>query len=185
MCMSHGGMRQKPFNIYEEDLRVPLVFSNPYLFPEARVSDSFTSLVDVLPTLANVAGADVTGIPFDGHDLQPILTDAKAKVRDELFFMYDDQHTAAGAFLQTAPQPNHIRCLRDERWKYGYYFDPISGAEAEYELYDLAADPYEMNNVANDEAYQEQKAALQIRLEKKMDQFQAHPADLPDIFGPK
>lgn len=35
-AMSHGGLRQKAFNVYEESLRVPLIFSNPHLFPEAR-----------------------------------------------------------------------------------------------------------------------------------------------------
>lgn len=32
--MPHGGMRQKNFKAYEEALRVPLVFSNPRLYPE-------------------------------------------------------------------------------------------------------------------------------------------------------
>ena len=32
MGLSHGGLRQKMFNAYEETIRVPLVFSNPLLF---------------------------------------------------------------------------------------------------------------------------------------------------------
>jgi arylsulfatase A-like enzyme len=28
---SHGGLRQKNFNFYEESIRVPLVYSNPHL----------------------------------------------------------------------------------------------------------------------------------------------------------
>ena len=35
MGLSHGGLRQKMFNAYEETIRVPLVFSNPLLFPQA------------------------------------------------------------------------------------------------------------------------------------------------------
>ncbi|WFR71656.1 hypothetical protein P9209_23125 [Prescottella defluvii] len=30
--MSHGGLRQKVFNAYEETLRVPMVISDPVLF---------------------------------------------------------------------------------------------------------------------------------------------------------
>ena len=34
MGLTHGGMRQKNFNFYEEATRVPLVYSNPKLFPK-------------------------------------------------------------------------------------------------------------------------------------------------------
>ena len=32
MGLSHGGLRQKTFNVYEETINVPLVISNPVLF---------------------------------------------------------------------------------------------------------------------------------------------------------
>ena len=51
MGLSHGGLRQKMFNAYEETIRVPLVFSNPLLFPAAVKTDAPASLVDLVPTL--------------------------------------------------------------------------------------------------------------------------------------
>jgi choline-sulfatase len=57
MGLSHGGLRQKMFNAYEETIRVPLVISNPLLFPRGAETDAPASLVDVLPTLLCVAGA--------------------------------------------------------------------------------------------------------------------------------
>jgi hypothetical protein len=36
MGTAHGGLRQKNFNFYEESTRVPLVYSNPRLFPRPR-----------------------------------------------------------------------------------------------------------------------------------------------------
>ena len=51
MGLSHGGLRQKMFNVYEETINVPLVVSNPVLFPRRRETDALASLVDVLPTL--------------------------------------------------------------------------------------------------------------------------------------
>ena len=136
------------------------------------------------PTLCTVAGVEPESkADFDGDDLTPILADPAKKIKDSIFFTYDDQHSAAGWVHQTAPQPNHIRCIRDDKWKYGLYFDP-SGAEAdEFELYDLTADPFEMNNVAGTAAYAEQQKILQTRLEAEMAKFNAHPAALPDIFG--
>jgi arylsulfatase A-like enzyme len=35
MGMAHGGLRQKNFNFYEESLRVPLIYSNPKLYPNS------------------------------------------------------------------------------------------------------------------------------------------------------
>ena len=61
MGLSHGGLRQKMFNAYEETIRVPLVFSNPLLFPRARETDALASLVDVLPTMLALAGAPASG----------------------------------------------------------------------------------------------------------------------------
>jgi len=183
MCMSHGGMRQKPFNIYDEVLRVPFVFSNPHLFKEAQESSSLVGLTDLVPTLATIAGADTKKLSFDGQDLTNILENPKTKVRDEILFTYDDQHTAAGAFLQTAPQPNHIRCVRNHEWKFAVYFDPNGVETNEYEMYDLKNDPLEMNNIANDANYSAQRALLEVRLDKLMNQYNAQPEDLPDIFG--
>ena len=36
MGLSHGGLRQKAFNAYEETIHIPLVVSNPVLFPKPR-----------------------------------------------------------------------------------------------------------------------------------------------------
>src|SRR3954447_1716738 len=50
MGLAHGGMRQKAFNAYDETLRVPLIVSNPLLFPRGAETAAFASLVDLVPT---------------------------------------------------------------------------------------------------------------------------------------
>ena len=57
MGLAHGGLRQKNFNFYEEATRVPLVYSNPKLFPKPAKTDALVSHVDFLPTLASLAAA--------------------------------------------------------------------------------------------------------------------------------
>ncbi|PTR37488.1 arylsulfatase A-like enzyme [Rhodococcus sp. OK611] len=156
MGLSHGGLRQKIFNAYEETLRVPLVISNPAMFPRPVQTDAMASLIDVVPTLATLAGADPAAWRFLGTDLMPVVADAAAHpdnptaaVQDSILFTYDDQNCATpdGQFIVT--QPNHIRCVRDTRWKYSAYFDPAGVASPQYELYDLVEDPLEMHNRAN------------------------------------
>ncbi len=57
MGLAHGGLRQKNFNFYEEATRVPLVYSNPKLFPKPHQTEALVSHVDFLPTLASLAAA--------------------------------------------------------------------------------------------------------------------------------
>ena len=79
MGLSHGGLRQKMFNAYEETINVPLVVSNPVLFPRRGAqTEALASLVDVLPTLLTLGGRDV---PRDlrGHDLTPVLAAAATR----------------------------------------------------------------------------------------------------------
>jgi choline-sulfatase len=170
MGLSHGGLRQKMFNAYEETIRVPMVVSNPVLFGAGGGVRTSTpaSTVDLVPTLLGLAGAPATGA-LDGRTLCGVLahharpeaaalsasgvdwsgvTDLKPEVsaRDHVLFTYDD-HQAATALQEVAGQPNRIRCVRDGRWKYAVYFDPTGGAATEFELYDLDADPLERHNL--------------------------------------
>ena len=146
--MSHGGLRQKMFNAYEESIRVPLVVSNPALFPDPRESDALVSLVDLVPTFLGLAGSAPGSGRFDGHDLGPLLRGEADHLRDAILFTYDD-HQAATAFQEVAGQPNRIRCVRDRRWKYAIYLDPAGAVPPEYELYDLESDPDEALNLAD------------------------------------
>jgi len=146
--LSHGGLRQKMFNTYEEALRVPLVVSSPDLFPQPRETDALVSLVDLVPTLLGLTGEPGDPERFDGIDLGPILSGAESSVRDAVLFTYDD-HQAGTAFQNVAGQPNRIRCVRDARWKYAIYFDPSGGEPPEYELYDLDTDPIEAVNLVD------------------------------------
>jgi choline-sulfatase len=146
--LSHGGLRQKMFNTYEEALRVPLTISNGSMLGSARESDALVSLVDIVPTLLGLTGSPAPPAEFDGVDLGPILSGSAESVRDAVLFTYDD-HQAGTAFQDVPGQPNRIRCVRDSRWKYAVYFDP-SGKEApEYELYDLETDPIEAVNLVD------------------------------------
>ena len=59
--MSHGRMRQKFYNVYRETLSVPLIVSNPRLYPQPQSTDALASLIDVVPTLAASAGTPGAG----------------------------------------------------------------------------------------------------------------------------
>ena len=57
MGMAHGGLRQKMFNVYEETMRVPILFSNPKMINSTGSPiklNQIIGLIDVLPTLAGL-----------------------------------------------------------------------------------------------------------------------------------
>lgn len=171
MGLSHGGLRQKAFNVYEETVRVPLVVSNPVLFPEPVQTPALASLIDILPTIATLTGA-VAPAGAQGHDLSPVLARHAQPGREELrssgavfdplsdhpapadsvqeliHFTYDD-HQAGTAMAEAPGQPNRVRCVLDGRGKYAEYLDPEGGEAPEYEMYDLERDPDERRNLVD------------------------------------
>jgi arylsulfatase A-like enzyme len=163
--MSHGGLRQKMFNTYEESIRVPFVISNPVLFPEPRQSDALVSLVDLVPTLLGLSGRPGDPERFDGIDLGPLVRAESAAVRDAVLFTYDD-HQAGTAFQNVSGQPNRIRCVRDSRWKYAVYLDPSGETPPEFELYDLETDPDEALNLVDKRTGRGRTRAAEQELER-------------------
>jgi len=197
MGLAHGGLRQKMFNVYEETIHVPLVVSNPVLFPCAQETASFACLADVVPTLVALAGAQPPE-HLDGTDLTPVLARAaatereavertgvdlgpvldhpspQATVSDAVRFTFDDD--AAGTFLpDTVPPPNHVRCVREERLKYATYVDPAGRASAQHELYDLHRDPLELNNLVDRDSGEARDRSYAADLER----MRARVADVP------
>ncbi len=170
MGLSHGGLRQKAFNAYEESINVPIVISNPILFGEPAETDALASLVDLLPTIATLAGADTDGAGLRGRDLSPVLArhadpgrealaaapvDLSAitehpspadSVQEAVHFTFDD-HQAGTATREAPGQPNRVRAVRTASHKYATYVDPARRAATEHELYDLVRDPDEARNL--------------------------------------
>lgn len=147
-----GGAHGLPYKgpaMYEELVRVPLVISWPGRIRSAR-SDALVSLIDLLPTLC-----DLTGVPapngVDGLSLRPVLDQRAGEVREMVFGEYYGK--------QSWRVP--IRMVRTARWKYVRY---LSYGE---ELYDLAADPGELRNLAREP----NAASERTRLARELDDW--------------
>ena len=170
MGLAHGGLRQKNFNFYEESLRVPLVFSNPKIFPRPRRSKALVSHVDLLPTLASLFDApSAARDDWQGVDYSRTVVNPSTKPpQDYIVFTYDDIQSgqANGPYL---PPPNHIVSIRETRWKLAEYFDVNGAVASEWEMYDLKTDPLETTNLANPgfQRSAEQERQLQ-RLRRKL-----------------
>jgi choline-sulfatase len=172
--MAHGRMRQKFYNVYRETLNVPLIVSNPLLYPRPQSTDSFASLIDIVPTLASVAGTpEPQQYHFKGRDLTPILVNPTASVQDVLHFTYeDDVFPVNGA--------DCIRAIVEPDWKYAVYYDPFTGAPTEYEMYDLKRDPLEMTNLAHGAHSTPASGVERARLHQRLSDVMKENGTTPD-----
>lgn len=142
MGLSHDTLRQKCFVTYEEVLRVPLVWSNPLLFPSARSTGALVSHVDFLPTLCALAGVPGWRAKgFQGVDYSELLLDPGAPPpQDHVLFTYDDIY--AGQSREDYPDgvalpPNRIQAIRTADFKYARYYDAAGVEPDQEEFYDL------------------------------------------------
>ena len=125
---------------YDEGIRVPFYVLGPNL-PADGQADHLVSTVDILPTLADLAGI----APFadiDGRSLTPILANTglpDAEWRDAVFA----ELKARGESWPWKSSPPSYTLMRTKKIKY------IEYETGEREYYDLARDPDEMDNRYN------------------------------------
>ncbi len=138
-------------SFFEHSARIPLVVSAPGRFASGR-SATLTSLLDIAPTLLDLAGIDLTATcdELDGHSVVPQLTGAA----DDGDRLVQGEYLGEGA---VAP----IFMLRRGNLKF-VHSEPDGS-----QLFDLAADPAELNNRAGDpamavtvEAFRDEMATL-------------------------
>ncbi|CAE7543666.1 GNS [Symbiodinium sp. CCMP2456] len=78
LTSDHGyalGQQARPsgkFNVYENDIRVPMLLRGPGIQHGARV-DAVSGIVDIAPTLVELAGGDPDIMELDGRSLVPLL----------------------------------------------------------------------------------------------------------------
>jgi iduronate 2-sulfatase len=120
-------------NCFEESARVPLIIAAPRIKPMGQpVSQRLVELVDVYPTLADLAGLKPPA-NLAGASLRPLLGTPDAP-RDR------------PAFTQVQRQGFPGHSVRTPRWRYTEW----DGGERGVELYDHNSDPAELKNIAAD-----------------------------------
>lgn len=148
LCGSHG-LIDKHYVMYDDVTRVPLLMRWPRgLTRPGRQNDAMViQALDLARTFCEVAGVAVPET-FQGRSLLPALADQPEASRQDVFSMYHGNQF--GFYTQ--------RMVRGPRWKY------VWNATAEDELYDLEADPGELQNRAAEPSCREVQQALRRRL---------------------
>ena len=134
-------------SLHEESVQVPMMIKVPGKKP--AVVNSFTELIDLYPTLADLAGLDYPKA-IQGKSLKPLLESPNKKVRDMAF---------------SVSQGGKSFLIRTDKWAYIQYNEDAS---AGMELFDMENDPKQFNNLADDPAYAKPLKEMQAKLAKKL-----------------
>lgn len=145
---------------FDQSYHLPLIVAGPGI-ARGRVVRAFTEAVDVTPTVLDLLGREVPP-QMDGMSLAPWLRgETPTAWRDAVHWEYD----LRGGWPAQAPPPLGLAlaecgmaAMRTEGWKYVHFagLPPL--------LYDLARDPGETRNLAEDPAH----AALRLQAAEAM-----------------
>lgn len=149
---------------HDASVRVPLVMAGPGVGDRSVVEEP-VSLVDLPPTLLDIAGVDVPDT-MEGTSVRPLTHSRQSDWKDSVYIQL-----ISGAELG--------RAIRTERWTYSVTAPDSDGLHehesdtyVERYLYDLDADPYQRENLAGREAYRDVADDLRERLRARAQEIE-------------
>jgi arylsulfatase A-like enzyme len=163
LCFTDHGLQfpRHMCNLSDHGIAVYLIIRGPGGFSGGLVVDQLVSLIDLVPTVYDLAGIEQPAF-VQGKSLRSLLQDEPANLHDHIF---------AEVNYHAAYEP--MRCIRSTRYKYIRRFDDreklvlanvddtpskafllgqawSQQAREQEMLYDLVFDPDEMHNVIDD-----------------------------------
>ncbi|MBX3423476.1 MAG: sulfatase [Pirellulaceae bacterium] len=151
---SHAGsaapLREGKGTAWEGGVRVPTVASWPGRIPSGAVCDEVAGTIDILPTLAELSGAELPRLPIDGRSIWPLLagTPGAASPHKAWYYYWDRELQAVRSGRWKLHFPHSYRTLKSpppEAGMPGQYAQKKCGLE----LYDLWQDISESRNLAD------------------------------------
>jgi arylsulfatase A-like enzyme len=126
-------------NLYDENIRIPLILRAPGRLPQGCVVGRQVSQVDIMPTIFEVLGVPMPG-PVAGRSLVPLAHDPGGDWLEEAY-----AETSPCGWQSLADDRRLIHCIRRPPWKLIRYHAP--GAGERFELVNLSDDPGECRDV--------------------------------------
>jgi arylsulfatase A-like enzyme len=133
-------------SLFERSARVPLIVAAPGKAGNGRRARTLAELVDLYPTLADLAGLPAPAY-LEGVSLAPVLAEPAKTVKD-------------AAFTQVRRGELNGYSVRTERWRFTAWDEGRQGEQ----LYDMASDPGETTNLASEPQWASTVADLRQRV---------------------
>jgi len=146
-----GGLKEGKGTVFEGGFRVPCIMKWPDVIPAGTVCNQIASSIDILPTVAEIAGTGLPDAKIDGISILPHMKgESEKSVRDEFFFFRGKQLYAVrkGNWKLVFPHTYNTN-VGSEVGKDGW---PGVMVRTTYEggLYDMRRDPGERYNMLED-----------------------------------
>ena len=156
-CTDNGAEQRRPWRgssgpwsgfyntVMEGGIRTPCIIRWPGRIPAGRVTNGIVHQVDIFPTLAAAAGADIvpTDRAIDGVNQLPFLEGKQAKSNRTSVLYYTN---------------TQVRAVKWHDWKFHYAYTPEAGAPAVpplMRLFNLLSDPKEETDIKDDNPWAE------------------------------
>ena len=140
---------------WDGGVKVPFVAKWPGKIKPGQIVNEPVMVVDLYPTLINIAGGSLEQpLPIDGLDIRPVMTQGAKSPREEFIWGPKVIRRGDWKLIEAGGQyyPHGVKGQRELE----------SGKLSEGQLYNLAEDPYEKNNLIND--HPEMVSSLRKRL---------------------
>ncbi|GLK90165.1 arylsulfatase [Pseudomonas turukhanskensis] len=124
-------------------IRVPAFITWQGLQRQGGISHEFSTVMDIVPTLLELAGATHPGTRYQGRDVLPI------RGRSLLQYLQGEQARPHTQDETTGWELFRARAMRQGEWKALYI--PKPDGPGRWQLYNLARDPGEIHNLAEAE----------------------------------
>jgi len=149
-CGHHGlwgkGNGTEPRNMYENSIKVPAIASHIGRIPQGHAQKAMVCAYDFMPTLLDYLGLPLPERNLPGKSFLPALLGNDDTCRDDVI-IYDEY--------------GRTRMIRTRDWKYICRY-----GDAPDELYDIANDPDERTNLADDASRKGKVRELKNRMEE-------------------
>lgn len=173
-------------------VHVPLIMRLPGRLPAGRRVSALVELIDIMPTVCELAGLD-TPRYVQGRSLLPVATGQSEVHRNFAFCEggVEPELARRAAPINTrgadptkqqvlASYPETLfraKMIRTERFKYVYRF------EGEDELYDLIQDPHELVNRIQDPLLKDELGRMKDRLLRHLVESESKMPDISQCFA--
>ena len=159
-CHFRTRNREYKRSCHESSVRIPMAWSGPGFDGGGRRRE-LISLIDAPPTLLDACGIPIPD-DMQGRSIMPLTRGSVSDWREEAYIEMYESYVS--------------RCVRTKRWKYSVRKTepgPEAGTSwvfVEDCLYDLLADPYELNNLAGFASHREVADVMKARHVRRMQQ---------------
>ncbi len=172
--LGEHGMTDKR-TMHEASIRVPLLVRFPKLIKPGTVINEMVLNVDMAPSILDICGAKPLK-NIHGKSWKKLLTGRTAGWRKSWYYSYD--------YEKQFPYTPNVRGVRTDRFKYVHYPNGDDKPDQyKAELYDMANDPLEKNNLIDDPKYARKVKEFKADLRRLMAEAGALPDKMPLYLG--